>query len=188
MEINWLVVATITAPILALFLGVALDRFLKRKPKVQYYLGNVSAFQLRTGSRSQIYTHSIVVMNIGRKTAKEVQIGHNYLPPDFNIYPLKEYEIVEIDGGKNIRIPTLIPKETITISYLYFPPCTWHQVNTSVKHEDGIAKKMSVFPAQIYPKWQLGIFGMFLLVGIISPIYLLYEFIYRFIKVVFLSG
>lgn len=189
MEINWLVLATIAAPIVALFIGAALDRFIERKPKVFYYLGHMSNFRLRDQKKTNVYTHSIVIMNSGKKTAKGVRIGHNVLPQDFNISPSKEYEVVPLpDNGKEIKFATIVPGEVVAISYLYFSPLQWNQINTDIKHDDGFGKEIQVLPTKQFPKWQLMIFGAFLMLGIISFIYLLYEFLSRFIKVVFLAG
>lgn len=189
MEINWLLLVTIAAPIVALFIGAVLDRLIERKPSVSYYIGYVSAFRLKSGIRRDIYTHSIVVVNNGKKKAKGVRIGHSILPQDFNIYPRKEYKVKKLpDNGKDIIISSLVPGEQITISYLYFPPVTWDQVNTSVMYDDGFGKKISVLQTRQLPKWQGRIGVIFLLLGVIAFIYLLYEFFSRFIKVVFLTG
>ena len=37
MVIDWMVVSTIAAPVIALFVGAALDRYLERKPKLIPY-------------------------------------------------------------------------------------------------------------------------------------------------------
>ena len=37
-------------------------------------------------------------------------------------------------------MPTLVPNEQVTISYLYFPPTTWKQINGPVKSDEGLAR------------------------------------------------
>jgi hypothetical protein len=187
MEVNWLIVATIAAPIIALFVGAALDRFIERKPKVSYYLGHASAFNV--GSSNQLHTHSIVIMNYGRKTATGVKVIHDIIPENFNVYPKREYEKKTLsEGGAEIVFPKLVPSEQVTISYLYYPPVTWNQFNTVVKHDDGLGKAFPVLPTRQFPKWQLRVGKFLLLLGIIASIYLLYEILSRFIKLLFLSG
>jgi len=187
MSVNWLVVATIAAPIIALFVGAALDRFIERKPKVSYYIGYISAFNV--GTPKQLHTHSMVITNYGGKTATGVRAIHDIVPENFNVYPKIEYEKKPLSaGGAEIVFPKLVPKESITISYLYYPPVIWNQFNTVVKHDDGLGKSISVLPARQFPKWLIRIMSFFLLLGIIAFIYLAYEVFSQFIKVVFLSG
>jgi len=189
MNINWSVFATITAPILALFIGAALNRMIERKPKLIYYLGQVSAFRLSTPQQFDLFTHSIVIVNNGKRSANGVRIGHNILPDNFNIYPSVSYEIETLSsGGKDIKIPALVPGEQITISYLYFPPLTWDKINSSIKHDDGFAKRLYVLPTPQFPKWMIRILKFFVWLGIIAFIYIAFELISRFIKVVFLAG
>ena len=189
MDINWPVFATIAAPILALFIGAALNRIVERKPRIIYYLGQVSTFRLSTPQQFVLFTHSIVVVNNGKKSAKGVRIGHNVLPDNFNIYPSVNYEIETLPSGeKDIKIPTMVPGEQITISYLYFPPLTLDRINSSIKHDDGFAKRLYVLPTPQFPKWMIRILQFFVWLGVIAFIYIAFEFVSRFVKVVFLTG
>ena len=185
MKNNWGTVVNIVVPIFIPFLYLILKRLLERKAKVSYYLGHVSAFTLRV-TGDQVYTHSIVVFNSGNKTAKNVQIGHNYLPKDFTIFPTSKVgdEEKTSGGGGNIKFSTLVPKETVTISYLYYPPVTYQQVNSQVTHDDGLAKAIPVIILKKYPKWQLRVLAFLTLLGSVAFIYL----IIWLIRIVFLSG
>ncbi len=184
MAINWTVVATIAAPIIALFVGVILSRAIEDRTRLVTYLGHVSAFSLRDsqgnfmrdaqGNVMQVYTHAVIVRNTGRKPATNVRLGHNILP-NFQMYPLVRYEVSDLpDGGKEIVIPTLVPKEQISISYLYNPPTTWNQVNTHIKSDEGFAKVIPVLLAQQFPKWSIRVIYSLLLIGSVALIYMLY--------------
>lgn len=176
-----MIIAIIVAPTIAIFIGLALDRFIERKPKLISYLSHASAFKLKEPQGAMVFTHSIVIANKGRKSAKEVRMGHQYLPPDFNIYPSVDFKVSELsDGGKEIIIPTLRPGEQITISYLYYPPYTWDKINTSVKHADGFARALRVIPTPQYSKWVKTILLFFFFLGVVAFIYIIYELI-RFI-------
>src|SRR5256885_16497211 len=111
MDIDWSVAATIAAPILALFIGVALDRFVERKPRLVAYFAHASAFPITgTNPPVQIHTHSIVVRNTGKKPANDVRVTHNTLPRDFNVYPHVEYQVRALQGGgTDLVFPTLVP-------------------------------------------------------------------------------
>lgn len=177
MSIDWNVIATIAAPIIALFIGAFIDRTLQNKPKVISYLGHVSGILLtRCDKPFKVHTHSLVLRNSGRKTAKNVRIGHNTLP-DFQVYPDIEYKIVDLPGGqKDILFPKLIPQKQLTITYLYFPPLTFDQINTHIESDEGPAKVITVLPTPQLPKWLTTILWVLIVYGIIGVIYTFYTF------------
>jgi hypothetical protein len=98
--IDWNVVATIAAPIVALVIGALLNHLLESRPKVSVYLAHASAFRVnRPGQASvDIHTHSVVLTNSGRRVATNVRLGHNQLP-DFQVFPDIEYHVVTLPGG-----------------------------------------------------------------------------------------
>ena len=50
-------------------------------------------------------------------------------------------------GTFQILIPTLAPKEQVTISYLYQEPTVWNQVSSQPKSDDGLAELVTAIPA-----------------------------------------
>lgn len=178
--INWSIVATIAAPIIALFIGALINHLLENRPKVVSYLGHVSGIRLRSEQPLHVNTHSIVLSNSGRKTATNIRLGHTTLP-DFQIFPDTEYEIRDLPGGsKEIIIPILIPKKQITITYLYFPPLTWNQINTHVESDEGPVKILNVLPTVQYPKWVRNTLWLLIGYGVIGLAYTLYAVIKYF--------
>ena len=176
--INWILVAQITGPILGALVGVLLTILVERRTKLIAYISHVSAFNVSSNSRNgpfQVFTHSIVIRNVGRRTASNVRIGHNTLP-DFQVYPPIEYSVIGLPGGEQeIVLPVLVPGEQISISYLYFPPLTWNQVNTNVKSDEGLAKVISVIPTPQPARWlKILIWGL-LIIGCIATSYILVE-------------
>lgn len=175
--IDWNVVAIIAAPTIALFIGAALNRALERRVRLTAYYGHVSSFTVRKENPFPVFTHSIVIRNVGRKTANNVRLGHNTLP-DYQIFPSIEYSEVKLaGGGKEILIPTLVPGEQITISYLYFPPIVWKDINTYIKSDEGFAKRIEVLLTPVQPKWVKAVVGILLLIGLIASVYLIVLFI-----------
>jgi len=138
MTIDWNIVATIAAPTIALLLGAVLERLFENRPRVVAFLGHVSSVYLpRTTPPMDVYTHSVVIRNAGRKTATNVRIGYATLP-DYNVLPDIEYRENKLPGGgREIVIPKLIPKKQVTITYLYFPPLTWGKINTHLESDEG---------------------------------------------------
>ena len=104
--------------------------------------------------------------------AKNVRLGHKVLP-DYNIVPNTKYEVSRLPGGGNeILFPTLVPSEQITISYLYFAPNTYAEINTYVKSDEGLAKVIDVIPAPNLAFWQKLLLYILLFVGGSTVIYL----------------
>lgn len=104
-----------------------------------------------------------------------MRIGHNYLPA-FQIFPQLAHEVVksENDNSAEIIIPTLVPNEQINISYLYFPPTVYSQINTYCKSDEMYAKHINVIPtAQIGKSLQIVTSGV-LFVGASTIVYWLF--------------
>jgi len=70
------------ASVLSLVVGVILEKYRARRPNLVYYLSHISGFQIppQPGQQIQqtilINTHSIVVANIGRGVAHNVEVAH----------------------------------------------------------------------------------------------------------------
>jgi hypothetical protein len=177
-NIDWNVVATIGAPIITLFVGAWVNRCYENRPVLISYFGHVAAFTHHPGGGQgaiQIHTHSVVLRNTGRLRATNVRIHHTVLP-DFNIWPGVAHTVETLpDGTKDIVIPTLVPGEQVTISYLYFAPVTYAQVNAGIKSDHGFAKQIPVLLQRQYPTWSNATVAVLMLVGLISLVYLLYR-------------
>jgi hypothetical protein len=174
MNIDWHLVARIVVPLLAVVFGFLLHRWFESKPKIVSYLGHVSAFRLSDANKTQVFSHSIVVYNSGQKPGTNIRIGHAILPNAINIFPTIDYKIVDMpDGSKEIQIPQLVPDEQITISYLYFPPITWDQINKYTKFDEGFAEIIRVFPTPQMQPWKANSLSAILLVGLVSSLYLI---------------
>ena len=121
--VNWQIFVTVATPILTLFVGVWVNRRFESRPILLSHWGHVSSFnyQQGNGATGVVNTHSVVIRNVGRRAATNVRLSHTFLP-DFNIWPSVEYELKEVpNSGQDIVIPTVVPNQQLTISYLYFP-------------------------------------------------------------------
>lgn len=123
-------------------------------------------------AETYIGTHAVVVRNSGKLTAKNVRLGHQFLP-NYTIYPNTKYEITDLPGGgKEIYFPVLVPNEQITISYLYFAPINYSNINTYVKSDEGLAKVIKVIPTPSISTWIKVILYILLFIGFTTTIYL----------------
>ncbi len=173
---DWNVVATVAAPIIALFVGFWVNRRFESRPILISYFSHVSAFRHipEGGTTLQVNTHSVVLRNIGLLSATNVRLHHANLP-NFNIWPVVVYNVETLpDGSQDIVIPTLIPGEEITVSYLYFPPLVVDQVNAGIKCDQGFAKQITVLLQRQYPRWFNRTVIVLFLIGVITVFYLAY--------------
>lgn len=184
MVVDWTVVATIAAPIIALFVGVWLNRRFESRPILISYFGHVSAFQFSPpgGQVVHVNTHSIVLRNAGRRSATNVRLRHNVLP-DFSIRPALVYHVEDLPGGsREIVIPTLVPGEEVTISYMYLAPVTVAQINAGIKSDEGFAQPIPVLLQRQYPRWFNISAAVLMLTGIVAAIYVVWQVVLKFAR------
>ncbi|MFA5155906.1 MAG: hypothetical protein WC532_00750 [Candidatus Omnitrophota bacterium] len=176
MEINWSVLATIASPIIALFIGVAVDKLIERRATIIAYFTHAAAFNLAGANPITVHTHGIVIKNVGKRTAADIRVRHTILPENFNVFPNIQYRVESLPmGGTEIVFPALVPNEQVTISYLYLPPLLFSQIHAGIRHSEGFATEVRALPAPRYPAWIRRIVLLLLILGIIAFIYLLRE-------------
>lgn len=78
------------------------------------------------------------------------------------------------DGSRDIVIPTLVPGEQITVSYLYFPPVVVGQVNAGIRCDQGGAHPIPVLLQRQFPAWLNRTTVALILVGLVTIFYLAY--------------
>lgn len=183
MNVNWDTVVKIVVPLGTLILGKYVDRWLTKRPKLIIWLGHSSAFNVRSQPPVNVHTHAIVVRNAGRETAHQVRIGHNILPDNYQLFPAVPHTIERTEGGiAEIVIPTLVPNEQITVSYLYSPPLLWSQIHAYTKSNEGFAKALYVLPTPQLPKWIVMLIWSLVFVGVVSIFYFIIELVKWIVK------
>ncbi len=170
------VYAIIIAPLAALFIGAVLNRVAEDRPRLISYISNTFGISVSPpdaeGKTFHINSHSITIRNTGRKAARNVKVGHNVLP-NFQVLPTgTHYEVKTSPDGKNeIVFSTLVPKEQVIINYLYYPPLTVVNINTTEKFDDGFARRLPVLIVRQYSK-RFNLFASIMfLVGVATVIY-----------------
>lgn len=166
--------------------GAIVARLFERRPRLIAYYGHVGEFRLEDksnpGKFSGVHTHSIVIRNSGKVTANNVRVPHNPIPdnvlvPHISVNHDAAYKTESLPGGGNqLVFATLVPREQVTISYLYFPPLTFNLINGPVRSDEGMAKVITVLPQEQYPKWVQLLSALLLLVGAITLLYVGVEF------------
>jgi hypothetical protein len=177
MGIDWHLVARIGAPLAAGVLTFLLTKFLQDRPRLVTYYGHASAHQMKPTEANPegitVHTHSVVVRNAGRKAATNVRVSHAILPQDFNVFPAVHYSVEKTpENTSDIVFPKLVPKEQVTISYLYFAPVIFHQTTSGVKSDEGFARVLEVLPTPQPAKWVVIAFYTSCILGLFSLCYL----------------
>lgn len=119
-----------------------------------------------------IHTHALLVKNVGKKTAHNVRIGHNFLPGIFNIFPPVTHEVIRNGNSGEIILPVLVPGEQVTVSYLYGPPLVVTEILGQVKADEGFATSGNVIPSvPPPPKWLAILLALLAFIGASTVLY-----------------
>lgn len=91
--------------------------------------------------------------------------------------PQTVYNVVPVPtGGDQIHFAVVAPGETLTISYLYFPPIQYSQITAQVMSDEGQARVLRVLPTPQYPRWALALVWALIVVGALTCVYFLFQF------------
>ena len=181
---------TLFACVLTFIFGILLEKFKEKKPKLIYYLSSLSDFSIPSNQAGQqnthINTHNVVVQNDGRSSAKNVEIAHHPLTSTnfwYKVNPDIAYSIDKTpQGGLIIRIPSLLPKQALTISYLYTYPFQINQIHNYVKSDEVAGEAISILYVRQTPKWAaraLIFFGILGLVYLVQILWLGFQYLVK---------
>jgi hypothetical protein len=139
------------ARIIENFVGGLLNRIVERRPRLIAFYGHVGVFRLAPPPSAPpgspptgIHTHTVVVRNDGGLPAHNVRVPHrgSFTTANIHVYvdPGINYSTQTLPGGEEeILFPLLVSKQQVTISYLYFPPITFHSINLPIRSDEGFA-------------------------------------------------
>ncbi|HEU5280608.1 MAG TPA: hypothetical protein VFU82_01315 [Gammaproteobacteria bacterium] len=178
------VLITIITSTITLLIGIFLNRIFESKSRLITYYGHVGAGKIKIEQENKfidIFTHSIVVRNVGRKSATNVRIGHNPLVLNIenmiSVYPPTETKVLKIANvGEEIVLERLLPSQEVMITYVYAPPLQFDRINSYVRSDEGFAKRVHVLLNRQWPLWFLNILRILLFIGFVASIYGFYLF------------
>lgn len=178
----WGAFVEIIKSVFLLVVGALVKKKFEKNVKLVAYYEHVSVFKHTPpgGNSTNVFSHSVILRNNGASGATTVRIHHLNLP-NFHIWPDIAHRVENLaNGSADIVIPIMVPKEQITISYLYFPPLTYDQINSGIKCDQGFAQQIEVILQPKIKKWFVRTVWFFLINGIVSIsyfIYLLYQWL-----------
>jgi len=155
---DYMSVVTVIAPVVAAVVGYFAKRALDRAPRVVAFMAASNSVTLGKGKPNEvtIHSHVLVIRNDGALAARDVRITHDFFPPDISVYPGVEHTlVVNPQGLTELQVPLLAPGQQLAISYMYFPPLTWAQINCDVYSETGRAERVALLPRPKPATWIL---------------------------------
>lgn len=175
---------SIAEKILLVGVGAAFASRFERRPRLTAFYGHVGQFRINPplsdaqgNAIAWINTHTVVVRNSGRRAAQNVRIPHrgplaaanihvSIHPPGFNhtTNPLP-------DGSEEIVFPVLVPRQQVTLSYLYFPPITYQVINLPPSSDEGMIRVVDYLPTPQSPKWKQAVSWTLMAVGVGAIVY-----------------
>lgn len=172
MEIDIDTIAKLVSPLIVAVFSLVLSRYIEAKPKLISYVVHASEFPLKDENINGVRTHGIVIRNIGKRTAKNIRIGHANLPHSYQIFPNVAHKVEDgANGSAEIVVPTLVPNEQVSVSYLYFPPLLWNQIVSYTKSDEGMAKEINIIPSPKWPQWRINLVWGLIFIGASTVIY-----------------
>ena len=156
--------------VVSFVVGLLLNRATTKSADLIYYRSNPQWVTIppQEGQRplDPIGNFTLFLWNQGKAPARNVHIGHFWLPAN-NVYPDIPREIVKTPGGGvAIRFPIIPPRTLITISYLFFGVHTVENILSYVGSEDGPGKHIPVMLQRIFPKKVLVLIQILLFAGL----------------------
>lgn len=186
MQVDLEILLKVLAPILAGALAVIIKDRWSAKPRLIYSMIHAADHPLApqpvpgapAGQAGQIQwarTHSILIRNTGAKAAKNVRIVQLRKPPSIQVWPPVFHEVVattpDASGPFEIVFPSVAPKESITIAYLYMQDLTAQQIGWFIKSDEGTAERVEAVVSAPWPQYLQKFLWVLLFVGGSTLIY-----------------
>lgn len=171
--LNFIKKPEIAAVILTAILAV-IGRLLQPKAKVVWGVGHQFCHNVpqSNGGFLLIYSRNIFIKNMGKYTAKDIEIHFGFKPEHYQIWPPCNYtEATFPDNHFMIKLDHMGKKEYFNIELLQSvssPPLV-----LKLRTVDGDCNVVNIAPQQVFPWWiNITIFGVLLL-----GIYKMFEWI-----------
>jgi hypothetical protein len=147
------------------------------KPKTRIIYGSTSFtfhdFALGSeGGRAQISVEKFFVQNVGKKPASEVELVFSHRPSSYSIFPPRNHDAADIQGGKfSIKVPSIANKELLIVDVI--------DVNRikvdfmSVNCPDDIPKEVEFFSIRRFGRSVYALVYFLMALGFFATVYIL---------------
>jgi hypothetical protein len=170
------ILSKITVGVFLLVAGGLINRIFERRARLVVFYGQIGEFHLNLQPPGIVRTHAVVIRNVGRDVAKNVHVPHHGLLSVNNIHvsvhPPIAYTVQTLPNNtEEILFPALPAKFQVNLSYLYFPPTLYNQINGQIFSDDGPARVINVLPQVQLPWWVLAVLWALIGIGLITVCY-----------------
>lgn len=127
-------------------------------------------FNKATPDLTNVWAVSVFIQNVGRVSAKEIQVVFSSEPEHLNVLPHRPYEKhIGEDGLFTLELSSLAPKERfrIDIFSLVQPPEV-----LNVRSSDATAQQVAMVPVEVLPPIRRGLNWALWWFGLVAAIYL----------------
>ena len=175
MSPDWDIALRIVGFFAPAMVGAVVTHFVEHRPRLIAFWAHTGAVMLGNQNPPlQVNTHSVTLRNIGWRFCTNVRVTHLTLP-DFSVFPNVQFSVVPMpQGGSQIVFPAIVPKQQVTIHYLYFPPLFANQIHQGVIYDQGLAREVRVLPTPQPPGWALALVSFLVFLGASALTYIVY--------------
>lgn len=173
-QIDWHQLFDVLRLVVPAGVGALLAFFFQRRPRLQVFYGHVALFRADVQPAPlQLHTHAVIIKNAGNAAAHNLRVLHAIPMPNIDVHPPTNFVRNALPGGaEEIVFEVLTPKMELKLSYLYYPPILWRDINLGVRSDEAIARFVPMrLSRQFSQPVNLAIVAVFL-VGIVSILYL----------------
>lgn len=118
-----------------------------------------------------VNTASVIIQNIGKKSANNLQVVFNWQPMCVNTWPNRDYEEKTLPDGRYVRtFNTLSPNEFVRFEILAVNAQLPELVN--VRCDECVAVEVRMAPQQLHPTWKIRTAQGLMMAGMALSVYL----------------
>lgn len=155
----------------------------KTGPRLVYYVSQITTHAIPSQPQNStpsganfpapqtvwLNSYVLTIQNNGNVASHDIEISHPQWPHHFEIRPAIRHEIVNGPNGipRWIHIPSIAPKEMVSISYLFGPVQNWADLLEYVRSEEGVATKLEMNLNRVFPMWVNWLLILFTLLGLV---------------------
>ena len=169
--------------VLTTLIGLLLDRIFRSKARVVWGTTHGFSFNIpqnNTSSNLTIHTGTVLIQNMGRLPAQDIEIHFNYKPEHLQIWPTFYYEEKPLPGGHHcVYVKNLGKKEWLTIELISAEPNKLPMV-LRVRTPDGECSNVKTRLMQVFPRWVYFLYSLFALIGVFYVVYRITFFVWHF--------
>jgi hypothetical protein len=163
------------AAVACVFVAYLLNQHLKPRAKLIYGVRDETSLlveePLRDANGNQIaarqilHTTSLSITNVGKETAKNVEITFNWKPQFLNVWPARHFEERPSQHERHtIFLESMAPAEMFGIDMMSINRQL--PMITVVRSDECEAKKVEMEPTIVHPKWFVAIVAVLMVSGL----------------------